>query len=294
MLTLQEQKDLREKIAKDQISVSRAKELYWKDLKTESRSWHTKDWKDRRESLLKDKCEICDSKETLTIQHRSHPRKYNNYENEVTRKYLNELGDSNSIIQPDKFLDHILKNYDYFPILLCPKCQSRKPNKRMIKEPIFLCTKCHFEFNETTFKSVEKLVEIFFENEDAIEIKDKCFVSKDKWKNQHNLKQIKYWLHRNGTKVDNIEKIEKEAFLLYLDDNIKYLSFEDTITACKKCASNYDLNNLELCPNCRRFYKGIQYSTCIQCLPEDKRKSALEKVEFGKIMYEMHKNLGID
>jgi hypothetical protein len=29
-------------------------------------------------------------------------------------------------------------------------------------------------------------------------------------------------------------------------------------------------------------------------LPEDKRKSALEKVEFGKQMNEMHKNLGID
>jgi hypothetical protein len=141
---------------------------------------------------------------------------------------------------------------------------------------------------------VEKLVEIFYKNEDSIEIRDKCFISKDKCKNQHNLKQIKYWITRNVTKADNAEIIEKEAFLLYLDDNIKYLSCEDTITACKKCASNYDLYNLELCPNCTQFYKGIQYSTCIQCLPEDKRKRALDKVEFGKKMYEMHKKLGID
>lgn len=294
MLTLQEQIDLRKKVSSDEISVSLAKEIYWKNLKPESRSWHTKDWKERRENLLKDKCEICNSIETLTIQHLFHPRKYNEYENEITRKYLNELGDSNAIIQKNEFLDYVIDCYEYFPTPLCPKCQNRKPNERITKQPKFLCTKCHFEFNETTFLSLEKLVDIFYENEDTIEIKDKCFVSKDKWKNQHNLKQIKYWLNRNRTKVDNSSKIEKEAFLLYLDDNIKYLSFEDTITTCKKCASNYDLNNLELCPNCRQFYKGIQYPTCIQCLPEDKRKSAFEKIEFGKSMYEMHKNLGID
>lgn len=294
MLTLQEQKELRVKVANDQITVSLAKELYWKDLKSESRSWHTKDWKDRRENVLKDKCEICNSKETLTIQHRSHPRKYNDYEKEITRKYTTEMLDSNSTLQQNEFLEHIINNYDYFPIPLCPKCESRKPNRRMTKTPVFLCTKCHHEFDDTIFNPIEKLVEIFYKDDELIEVKDKCFVSKDKWKNQLNLKEIKYWLHRNGTKADNAEKIEKEAFLLYLDDNIKYLSFEDTITTCKKCASNYDLNSLELCPNCSEFYKGFQYPTCIQCLPEDKRKNALEKVEFGKQMYEMHKNLGID
>jgi hypothetical protein len=294
MLTLQEQIELRDKIANDQISVYQAKELYWKDLNTESRSWHTKDWKDRRDRLLKEKCEICNGKEILTIQHFSHPRKYNDYENEITRKYLDDSGDTKIIIQKGEFLNYILKNYNYYPIPLCPKCQSRRPNHRITKVPIFLCTKCHFEFNDTTFKTVEQLVDIFFENKDTIEIKDKCFVSKDKWKNKNNLKQIEYWLDRNKVKANNTEKIEKEAFLLYLDDNIKYLSFEDTITACKKCAAYYDLYNLELCPNCKLFYKGIEYSTCIQCLPEDRRKSALKKVEFGKRISEIHNNLGID
>ena len=92
----------------------------------------------------------------------------------------------------------------------------------------------------------------------------------------------------------NKEEIGKMAFLLYLDDNIKYLSFEDTITACKRCAFNFDMNKLELCPNCKEYYKGIQYPTCIQCLPDEKRKAALEKIEFGKEMSSMHKRLGID
>lgn len=294
MLTYNELIELRDKLVNGKIELKLAKAQYWDNLKEGQRSWHTKDWKDRRAEILKDKCEICNSKETLTIQHRSHPKKYNDYENEVTRKYVNDLGGSNLTFSKSEFLDLILKNYNYFPVALCPKCKCRKPNKRMTKKPVFLCTNCHFEFDEIKFNSVETLVEIFYESEDAIEIKDKCFVSKDKWKNQHNLKQIKYWFHRNGTKADYAEKIEKEAFLLYLEDNIKYLSFEDTITACKKCASNYDLHSLELCPNCKEFYKGIQYPTCIQCLPEEKRKIALEKVEFGKQWSKMEKELGID
>jgi hypothetical protein len=294
MLTLKEQIDLMDKVANDDISASLAKEVYWKGLKASSRSWQTQDWKERRKTFLKDKCEICNGNDILTIQHLSHPRSYNDYENEVTRKYLSELKDSNSMIQKSKFLDHIIKNYDYSPVPLCPKCQSRKPNKRVKKELKYFCTKCHSEFNETTFLSVEKLVDIFYENKDTIEIKDKCFISKDKWKNQHSLKEISYWLFRNETKTSNFAKIEKEAFLLYLDANIKYLSFDDSITACKKCASNYDLKNLELCPNCKLLYKGTQYPTCIQCLPEDKQKKALDKIAFGKQIHEIHKVLRID
>lgn len=164
----------------------------------------------------------------------------------------------------------------------------------MRKTPQYLCTECRHEFNDPIYKSIEELITSFYENEEAVEVRDKCLVSNDKWKNQHNLSQVKYWLQRERAKANDSEAIGKEAFLLYLADNIKYLSFKDTITACKKCAFNYDMNNLELCPNCKEYYKGIQYPTCIQCLPEDKRKLALEKIEFGKKWQGMEKELGID
>lgn len=51
---------------------------------------------------------------------------------------------------------------------------------------------------------------------------------------------------------------------------------------------------MELCPQCKQNYKGLQYPTCIDCLPEEKRKAALESIQFGKEWYEMHKELGID
>ncbi len=294
MLTYNELVELRNKLANSKIGLEAAKAQYWNNFKEGQRSWHTKDWKERRSEFIKDKCEICSSKETLTLQHLSHPKKYAEYLTEITRAYAKDYIDTNPQIDKSDFTNYVLKNYNYQPIPLCPNCKSRNPNKRTRKVPQYRCTKCRYEFDNPVYKSVDELISTFYEDEDAIEVRDKCFVSNDKWKNKHNLSNIRYWLQRERAKNKDTETIEKEAFLLYLNDNIKYLSFEDTITACKKCASNFDLYNMELCPKCKKYYKGVQYSTCIQCLPEGKRKIALEKIEFGKQMQELHKELGID
>lgn len=294
MLTYKEVTELREKLNSGEITPELAKEIFWKDYKEGKRAWHTKDWKERRKNIIKDKCEICGSKETLTLQHFSHPKKYYDYEKEVSAKYTSHFMAANSYIDKQEFTEHILNNYDYVPVPLCPNCKGRYPNKRMRKKPQYLCTKCHLEFDEPVYKNIEELVTIFYENEENIDVKDKCFISKDKWKNNHKLSQVRYWLQRKKVNTQDNETISKEAFLLFLDATIKYLSFEDTITACRKCAFNYDLNNLELCPKCKEYYKGIQYPTCIQCLPEDKKKAALEKIEFGKAWQAMHESLGID
>jgi hypothetical protein len=294
MLTYNKIIEIREKLANGEITLELAKELYRNDHKEGQRAWHTKDWKERRSEVIKDKCEICGSKETLTLQHFSHPKKYNDCEREVTKKYAQFFIESNKTVDKDEFGEHIIKNYDYTPVPLCPNCKGRNPNKRIRKTPQYLCTECRHEFDKPIYKSIEELIATYYKNEEAVEVRDKCFVSKDKWKNQHNLSQIKYWLQRDRAKAKDSEVIGKEAFLLYLDENIKYLSFEDTITACKKCAFNFDINNMELCPKCKEYYKGIQYPTCIQCLPDDKRKAALEMIEFGKEWRRMHEGLGID
>ena len=293
MLTYKERIELKEKLANGEISLELAKELYWKNYKEGQRSWHTKDWKERRAKILKEKCEICDSTDTLTIQHLSHPKKYSDYEREITRKYTQIFKETNSDLDKSEFKKHIVKNYDYIAVPLCPNCGDNRPNKRVRKLPQYRCTVCKHEFDEPIYKSLEELITIFYTDEEALDVRDKCFISKDKWKNNHNLSNIKYWFQREKAKTKDEEIIGKEAFLLYLADDIKYLSFEDTITACRKCASNFDLKNMELCPKCKVYYKGIQYPTCIQCLPEDKRKSALEMIEFGKNWQAMERKLGI-
>lgn len=293
MLTYNERIELRDKLASGEIEIEFAQEQFWKDFKEGNKSWHTKDWKERRDKLIKDKCQICDSKETLTLQHLSHPRKYSEYLTEIRRTYAKDYINTNPKIDKSEFSDYILKDYDYAPTSLCPNCKNSNPNRRVRKTPQYRCAICKHEFDEPVYKSVDELISIFLENEDAIEVRDKCFISK-KWKNQHNLSSIKYWLQRDRAVNKDSATIEREAFLLYLNDDIKYLSFEDTITACKRCASSYDLHRMELCPQCKEHYKGIQYPTCIQCLPEEKRKAVLESIEFGNEMREMHRDLGID
>lgn len=293
MLTYNDLIALRRKLTSGEVAIDVALEFYWKDFKEGKKSWHTKDWKERRDKVIKDKCEICDSNQTLILQHLSHPRKYPEYKLEATREFANAQIGATVQISKSEFIKYLKANFDYVPVPYCPKCRFSNPNRRVTKTPQYLCTVCRHEFDEALIISVKELVSNFYENEQAIEVRDKCFVSR-KWRNKHNLSSVRYWLLREGVKADNSEEIEKLAFGRYLDDNIKYLSFEDTITACKKCAFSYDMKNMELCPKCKDHYKGIQYPTCIQCLPEDKRKAALETIEFGKELQEMHKNLGID
>jgi hypothetical protein len=294
MLTYSEVIALRDKLENGEINLEFAQAQYWKDFKEGQKSWETKDWKERRVKFIKDKCEICGSKDTLTLQHRSHPKKYSEYSRDVTRAYAEEYRNTNPVIDKNEFTAYVLKKYDYIPVPFCLNCKWSNPYERVRKSPKYRCLGCRHEFDNPIYKSVDEIISIFYENEDAIEVRDKCFISKDEWKNKHNLSNIRYWLQRERAKNKDAEKIGKEAFLLYLNDSIKYLSFDDTITACRKCAFNFDINKMELCPKCKEYYKGIQYPTCIQCLPEEKRKAALEIIEFGKEWREMHKRLGLD
>ena len=109
MLTYKELIELRERLDNGEITLDLAKELYWKDCKEGKRSWHTKDWKERRSEIIKDKCQVCGSKETLTLQHLSHPKKYYECEKEVTKKYTQLSIDSNTIIGKHEFSEHIMK-----------------------------------------------------------------------------------------------------------------------------------------------------------------------------------------
>ncbi len=294
MLTYNELIELKEKLINSEVTIDFATELYWRNFEDGKKSWHTKDWRERRAKVIKDKCEICDSDKTLTLQHQTHPKKYNEYIRDVTSRYTRDYIDSNAYVTEQELIDYIISNYDYQPVPFCPKCTFSNPRRRLTKEPQYVCTVCKHEFDEAIYKSVNELVSIYYKDEQAIEVRDKCFISKDGWRNKHNLSNVKYWMQRRKAKDKSSKEIEKIAFLLYLDDNIKYLSFEDTITACKKCAFSFDINRMELCPKCKVHYKGIQYHTCIQCLPEDKKKAALEKIEFGKEWRQMHEDLGLD
>lgn len=294
MLTYYELLELKDKLTNGEITLELAIELFWRDFKEGYRAWHSQDWKERRMRVIKEKCEICGSKDTLTLQHLSHPRKYSEYERDVKREHTQSFVESNNTVEKSELRNYIIENYNYIPVLLCPNCKSKEISKRVRKLPQYLCKECKHEFDEPVSRLSDELIELFYENEDAYIVRDKCFVTNDIWKNQHNLSNVKYWLQRNKATTKDSDKIRRKAFLLYLDDNIKYLSFEDTITACKKCAFYFDLHNMVLCPICKENYKSVQYQTCLQCLPDEKRKEVLESIEFSISMQELHKRLELE
>ncbi len=58
MLTYNQLIELRDKLTNDEIGLELAKEQCWKDFKQGQRSWHTKDWKDRKSKFIQEKCEL--------------------------------------------------------------------------------------------------------------------------------------------------------------------------------------------------------------------------------------------
>ena len=249
MLTLNEFKELREKLNNNEIGIEFVKKKldpFWQNLKEGKRSWHTKDWIERRKKFIKEKCEICSSTEILTIQHNSHPKTYNDFKREITSTYTSQLINNNKEIDKEIFKNYVLNDYDYVPKLLCPKCKIHTPKVRVRSTPKYRCADCKYVFEEAFFRSASELISIFFKDDYGWGVRDKCFISKDKWRNKLNLPHIKYLFQKNIAINKNEESIEKQTLILTLDDNIKYLSFEDIITACKKCAYNEDLKGAEL------------------------------------------------
>ncbi len=133
MLTYNELIELRDKLVNGEIQLEFAKAQYWNDSKEGQRSWYTKDWKERRLKFIKDKCEICNSTETLTIQHHSHPRKYSDYLREITRGYTKDYIDINQEISKSDFTDYVQKRYDYDPVPLCSNCNNKNPSVKVRK-----------------------------------------------------------------------------------------------------------------------------------------------------------------
>lgn len=87
MLTLDELINLKDRVEKGATPIEDGKILCWGDNKKGKRSWHTKDWKDRRSIMLKDHCEKCKSEDSQVIQHLSHPGKYTELRTAIANEY---------------------------------------------------------------------------------------------------------------------------------------------------------------------------------------------------------------
>jgi predicted Zn-ribbon and HTH transcriptional regulator len=55
--------------------------------------------------------------------------------------------------------------------------------------------------------------------------------------------------------AQRIADIEKE----------KYISFQEAVTFCDKCAFMWDMNEMKLCAKCGKNYHSFKYTQCKEC-----------------------------
>jgi hypothetical protein len=303
MITLEEIIVLKQNLEKDLITTDKAKEIYFSNLDIDKKAWHTKEWKERRKYVIKDKCEKCGGTEILTLLNLSKPEKYDKYYL-YSYNYFKDIFDTKNNIN---FEDLITKNdiINYINITpretfsMCPKCSGGyklvKSRKKLV------CNRCKYEFDEPMNKLLPEYIDDLFCDFDLSTIEGKPGNAPGNRKIKHimfysyvRIKLAKYKYYEIF-KEKYQSKIDKKAMIDYLNANIEYLSLENTKTLCKKCSFSEKINGRDLCPVCQKKYKKLEYDTCVECIPDvDKRNRIIENLNFYKEMRNMHVELGID
>ncbi len=78
--------------------------------------------------------------------------------------------------------------------------------------------------------------------------------------------------HILGLKEESYE-VWQEAKKLYKANQERYLSGDDTITLCKKCAFLWDKHGLILCKDCKEHYHPLSDGKCKYCKEEQSNSS---------------------
>jgi len=262
-MKIEELNELKLKVLNNQITVEDAKQMIFENAK---KSWHTKEWKDKRNSSLKDECEKCGSTNILTIQHTWHPKNYGECMKESTIFYYNKYEEENIkiIVVSDSEVIREFDKEDSKTQQVCPVCgYGIRERKTML--PRYICTNPRETHQSDEFE--ERVIPILIDDRNIR--RDYSWKSYERsylkiWWKIYNSKRNKRMFKKYG------DAIEREALVMYIDDSIRYQSFEDVITVCKKCAFNTDVNNIDLCPICMKSYKKTYYDTCLSCKLEKK------------------------
>ena len=207
------------------------------------RPWDIKEWKVKRDLIIKDYCEKCDSKDgEMVLQHSRQPRKIDTIIQDYRKFYSKEITEYINL-KPFVFdLSKYPKNID-----CCPKCMSQVLRFRK-KDGEWTCLgvkngiRCGFKFYVAE-KDVDKHIE------------------RELVKDEKKRRYIEYL---------DISGMGKEIALTALDEVISYLSMENIITLCKKCAYVEDMTNLVLCEICKKRYHKKGYRCCTDCGEENR------------------------
>jgi hypothetical protein len=195
----------------------------------------------------------------------SHPQDYNTLKFDVYRKYYSivQIECADSIIITQEEIESYLKEHQVSSEV-CPRCNSINIAKRKTLDPPYRCNKCQRKFREEDLQT-KLLPEYIDDRENRENIKN--LTNRITWSMINDT--IKRDSYNNLVKKNYSAQIEYEAIIEYIEQNIRYLSMEDTKTFCKKCAFMWDKNYMDLCPECKVGYKKFSREKCYACWKKD-------------------------
>jgi len=208
--------------------------------------YHTKEWKEQRDKIIKDSCEQCGSNEVLTLQHLWRPQKYADF----VRKQMDELisieHKKGKLNVSDQEVEEYIEKYGEMKES-CPKCENVTLTRRKTNPELpFKCNRCRKEFKEPVIKKHVKGVRTKLQLKDKLRSKKLSEINNKIWEQKQ-------------------DEIRKNALIKTIQEHIKYMSLEGTATFCKKCAFLMDKRGLILCKACKKEYHPLYKECCADC-----------------------------
>ena len=229
-----DQRELLKKVISDEINWREALDI----ISSQKKSWSTKEWKEKRKAKLKSYCEKCGSTTPpLIIQHTWHPTPLTQLFYEARNEYIPQwiLWKETHPINVDTLF--MIPDADG-----CPKCGSTTIRFRK-KAMTWICVSkplgvtCGYEF-ETPIRVVSN---------DAIrKLQNSAFQkSRDEFYDEYG--------------------IGKKVIVKAIEQHLRYTSFVNTKTLCKRCAFVEDRTDLILCSICHKYYHSKKVDRCSHC-----------------------------
>lgn len=76
-------------------------------------------------------------------------------------------------------------------------------------------------------------------------------------------------------------RVKTRAYQIYQANHERYISGQDAVTFCEKCAYMWDVHGLKLCRECREKYHPIRFKLCKRCAQRERDRKL-----YGKDLFE--------
>lgn len=252
---LKQVEELRQKLVEDRIKPSTVFDTM-KQLTNNFKSWKTPYWKQKRKEFIGEVCIECGATSsdgsTMVVQHGWKPK--------FTTTYLTDL--MLIRLQSDDEYKHIRElclamAKEHYPEEaplsdVCPNCGYVSLSYRKSIGD-YRCSRCKTIHPEPARAVSPKDKERYADN-NAVQRRIQYYYTQ-------NLRETAFQL------VQEDEKIQKQVYLDWLDQNLSYLRFEGAKTTCKRCAYLEDKVDGEIifCPFCERNRISASNSICRSC-----------------------------